>query len=115
MEEADANVEFLQTLSHLRDLQDVIFVISREVEAERTRRVTGETGRIAPSNWPALAKNVREILEAGQGLFSDLADLMEQPMESCPLCGERLHTASANLDEGYIDGEAVDVVDISST
>jgi hypothetical protein len=115
MKEADANVEFLQTLSHLRDLLDVLFVIGREVEAERTRRSAGEPSRITPSNWPALAQNVREILEVGQSLFSDLAELMDHPMESCPLCGERLHAASSRLDEGYIDGDVIEVVNVRNT
>ncbi|HEY2334956.1 MAG TPA: hypothetical protein VGH58_08120 [Solirubrobacterales bacterium] len=115
MKDADANVEFLQTLSHLRDLLDVLFVIGREVEAERTRQGRGEPSQIAASNWPALAKNVREILETGQGIFSDLADLMDHPMESCPLCGERLHAASTRLDEGYIEGDVIEVVDVTNT
>jgi DNA-binding transcriptional ArsR family regulator len=115
MDEADANVHFRQTISHLRDLMDVLYVVGREVEAERARRCTGEVSGIAPSNWPGLALNVREILEVGQSLFRDLADLMDKPMESCPLCGERLHTAIAHLDEGYIDGDAVEVDDVERT
>lgn len=114
MAEADANVEFLQTQSHLRDLMDVLFVMSREAEAERKRQARGEQSRISHSNWCSLARNVRETLEVGQVLFRDLADLLGQPMESCPLCGERLHPV-ANLDEGYIDGTVVEIVDVSNT
>ena len=113
MKEADADLEFLQTLIHLRDLLDVLFVVGREVEAEQMRKRRGEPSRITASNWPALARNVREILEVGQILFRDLADLMDKPMESCPLCGERLHPSVPKLDEGYIDGTAVEVVDVT--
>lgn len=114
MKEADANLEFLQTLGHLRELLDVLFVIGRHVEAEQVRRrETGEPSGVAASNWPALARNVREILEVGQSVFRDLADLMDTPMESCPLCGERLHPTAIPLDEGYIDGTAEEVVDVT--
>jgi hypothetical protein len=27
-------------------------------------------------------------------------------MDSCPLCGERLHDAADHLGEGYVDAEA---------
>jgi hypothetical protein len=108
MDEADANVDFLQSLSHLRDLIDVLFVMRRNLEAEQDRQLKGEPARIPFSSWPALARNVREVLEVAQVLFRDLADAMGQPMQSCPLCGERLHDVVDHLGEGYIDSDAVE-------
>lgn len=114
MKEADANVEFLQTLSHLRDLIDVLFVARRQLEAERDRHDRGEPTRIPPDGWPDLARNVREVLTVAQVLFSDIAEVMGEPIESCPLCGERLHGAEAHLGEGYIESEAVEVEDVDN-
>ncbi len=111
MKEAEANVEFLQTRSHLRDLIDVLFVADRDLAAERKRMEQGEPTRIPETGWRDLSRNVREVLEVGQALFRDLADLMEEPMESCPLCGERLHHAAAHLTEGVIDADAVEIDD----
>jgi hypothetical protein len=108
MKESDANVEFLRTRSQLRDLVDVLFVASRTLEAERDRQDRRERTRIPESAWPELARNVREVLEVGQALFRDIAGLLGQPMESCPLCGERLHSVAAHLGEGVIDAEAVE-------
>lgn len=108
MKEAEANVEFLHTRSHLRDLIDVLFVAGRDLEAERRRQERGEPVRIPASAWPDLARNVREVLDVGQVLFRDIADAMGQPMVSCPLCGERLHDASAHLGQGVIEGEATE-------
>jgi len=115
MDDADANLQFLQRVSHLRDLQDVLFVIGREVEAEHARQLKDEVSAIRSEGWRDVARNVREVLEVGQGLFRDLADLMEEPMESCPLCGERLHSSAAHLDEGYIDAVVVEEANVEST
>lgn len=114
MDEADANLQFRQTVSHLRDLQDVLYVVGREVEAERGRQLDGQDPRIGSERWRGVAKNVREVLEVGQGLFRDLADLVQEPMESCPLCGERLHNPASHLDEGYIDAVVVEEADVES-
>jgi hypothetical protein len=46
-----------------------------------------------------VARTIREVLEVGQSLYRDLADLMHEPLESCPLCGERLHSPAAHLDK----------------
>jgi len=115
MDEADTDLRFRQTVSRLRDLQDVLYALDREVEAERARRLNGSEIRVGVAHWEGVAKNVREVLEAGQGLFRDLADLMGKPMDSCPLCGERLHSPSGNLDEGYIDAVVVEETDVEST
>jgi hypothetical protein len=112
MREADANVEFLQSLERLRDLIDVLFVMDRDLDAERKRRLADEPARLPTSSLVALARNVREVLEVGQVLFRDLAALTGQPMESCPLCGERLHDIADHLGEGYVDAEAVEEVEV---
>jgi DNA-binding transcriptional ArsR family regulator len=110
MEEADHPLHFRRNVGHLRDLMDILFVMDREVEAERGRRANGDESAIPARSWLALARNVREVLEIGQSLFRDLSDLAGEPMESCPLCGERLRSESLKLDEGYIDGVIVDEV-----
>ncbi|HEX6456384.1 MAG TPA: hypothetical protein VF009_07685 [Solirubrobacterales bacterium] len=115
MDNADTNLHFRQKVSQLRDLQDVLFVIGREVENEHARQLRGETSGIKPDGWRDVARNVREVLEVGQGLFRDLSELMQEPMESCPLCGERLHASAAHLDEGYIDAEVIEEADVETT
>lgn len=112
MKEAEANLEFLQSLERLRDLIDLLFVLSRDVETEQKRQLRNEPSRLPPSSLAALAHNVREVLEVGQVLFKDLADVMGQPMESCPLCGERLHDVAAHLDEAYVDADAVEEAEV---
>jgi hypothetical protein len=106
--DADADLEYLTQLNHLRELMDSLFVMRRFVEAEEQRRRDGESLRIKPSSWMALAKNVREVLEVAQVLFRDVARLLDQPMDSCPLCGDRLHDAAIHLGEGYVDAEVVE-------
>jgi hypothetical protein len=115
MNEADANLHFRQRISQLRDLLDILFVIGRDVEMERAQQNTSEASGVNPDGYRDLARNVREVLEVAQGLFRDLADLMQEPMESCPLCGERLQTSPAQLDEGYIDAVAIEEVDVETT
>jgi DNA-binding transcriptional ArsR family regulator len=115
MEEADHPLHFQRNVGHLRDLMDILFVIDREVEAERGRRAHGEASGIPARSWLGVARNVREVLETGQSLFRDLSDLAGEPMESCPLCGERLHAESLELDEGYIDGVVVDEAIVEET
>jgi len=114
MDEADADLRFRQTVSRLRDLQDVLYAVSREAELERSRQLSGSGSRVEVGQWRGVARNVREVLETGQGLFRDLANLAGQPMESCPLCGERLHSAAGKLDEGYIDAEVVEEADVEN-
>jgi len=114
MDEADADVHFRQTIRRLRDLQDVLYVVGREVEAERAQQLSGNEPRIGAERWRGVSRNVREVLEVGQGAFRNLAELMGRPMESCPLCGERLHNHSAHLDEGYIDAVAIEEADVES-
>jgi len=115
MDEADTDLRFRQMVSRLRDLQDVLYVIGREVESERARQLNKDQARISLKSWGDVSRNVREVLEVGQSLFRGLADLMHDPMESCPLCGERLHNAAAHLDEGYIEAVVVEEVDVEST
>jgi len=115
MDEADADLHFRQNVSNLRDLQDVLYVLNREAEAECARLLNGEGNTIRPESWRAVARNVREVLEVGQGLFRDLSELMQEPMESCPLCGERLHVSAAHLDEGCIDAEVIEEADVETT
>ncbi|MCW2979603.1 MAG: hypothetical protein JWO14_1330 [Solirubrobacterales bacterium] len=115
MNKADQPLHFQRNVRHLRDLMDVLFVIDRDVETERGRRINGEPDTTSPQAWLGLTRNVREVLEAGQGLFRDLSDLAGEPMESCPLCGERLTVESLKLDEGYIDGEVVDEAIVEET
>jgi DNA-binding transcriptional ArsR family regulator len=115
MEEADQPLHFQRNVGHLRDLMDILFVMDRDVEAEQGRRAQEEASAIPARGWLALAKNVREVLEIGQGLFRDLSDLAGEPMESCPLCGERLHAESLMLDEGYIDATVVEEVIVEET
>lgn len=115
MNNADANLHFRQKVGQLRDLQDVLFVIGREVEKEHARQIRGEVSGIRPDGWRDVARNVREVLEVAQGLFRDLSDLIQEPMESCPLCGERLHGSAAQLDEGYIDAEVIEEAEVEST
>lgn len=108
--EADIHLDYLTQLNHLREVMDGLFVMLRFIEAEEQRKADGLALRIKPSSWMALARNVREVLDLAQVLFRDLADLLDEPIDSCPLCGDRLHDAAARLDEGYIDAEAVEEV-----
>jgi len=113
--EADTNLEYLTQLNHLREVIDGLFVMWRFVEVEQQRKLDGLPMRIGTSSWMALAKNVREILEVAQVLFRDVAAVTGRPTDSCPLCGERLHSAAAHLGEGYVDADAVDDIEAAET
>lgn len=103
-----AHLEFLTALDRLREGIDALLAMRHQLEEARLRSEQGESTRIPPGRWPALAKNVREMLEVAQILFRELAEAMDEPMDSCPLCGERLLRISSELNEGYVDAEVVE-------
>lgn len=113
--EKDAGLDFLTQLNHLREMIDVLFVMRRFIQDEDERNSNGVPQRIAVTNWIALARNVREVLEVAQVLFSEIASLVEEPISSCPLCGERLHSAAIHVGEGYVESDAVEEDEIVNT
>lgn len=105
--EADTSLDFLTQLNHLREMIDALFVMRRFLQDEEERNANDRPPRIAITNWFALARNIREVLEVAQVLFSEIGALVDEPISSCPLCGERLHSAAAHVAEGFIDSDVV--------
>ena len=112
--EADASLVFLTQLNYLRDLIDALFVMRRFIEDEEQRTADGVPQRITVASWLSLARNVREVLEIAQVLFAEIAALVDEPMTSCPLCGERLHGTASHIDEGWIEAEAIEEDEVRS-
>jgi hypothetical protein len=106
--EGDPKLHFMTQLSYLRDTIDGLFAIRRCIVDEQARIAAGDPQHIQASDWLSLGRNVREVLELGQVLFADVADLVGEPMSSCPLCGERLPSAAVHIGEGYVDAEVVE-------
>jgi hypothetical protein len=40
---------------------------------------------------------------------------MDQPIDSCPLCGERLGSLTLELEPGYVDGTAEEESELAQT
>lgn len=113
--EADANLDFLTQRHYLRETIDALFVMRRFIADEERRAAEQAPLRIVHSDWMAVARNVREVLEIAQVLFEEIAELMGEPMTSCPLCGERLHGIGPHLGEAYVDAEAIEEGDAVNT
>lgn len=107
-EEADASLTFLVVVDRLRDSVDALLLMREQIADEADRHRRGESGRIQYSHWPVVRTNVREVLESARVVFGEITGIMEEPMTSCPLCGERLGSATLTLDEGYVDATVVE-------
>jgi hypothetical protein len=105
-----AHLAFLTALDRLRAGIDVLLSLRHQLEDAQRRATEDLSPTIPPARWPALAKNVRETLEVAQILYRDLGDAMGEPVDSCPLCGERLMHVTHALDEGYVDADVVEEV-----
>jgi hypothetical protein len=110
-EEADTGLTFLLILDRLRDAVDALLLMREQISAETDRYLRGEPGKVNYSRWPEVARNVREVLEVARVVYGEVALIMEEPMNSCPLCGERLGSVTAELDSGYVDGTVEEVED----
>lgn len=107
-QEADAKLDFLTQLNYLRETIDALFVMRRFIEDEERRAAEGTQRRITDHDWISLGHNVGEVLAVAQVLFAEIHDLAGTPITSCPLCGERLHSAAVHIGEGYVDADAVE-------
>jgi hypothetical protein len=107
-EEADAGLTFAVVMDRLRDSIDALLHMREQIADEVDRHGRGEAGRIQSARWPDARTKVRELLESARVVFGEMSLIMEEPMTSCPLCGERLGSASLELDEGYVDATAVE-------
>jgi hypothetical protein len=102
-EEADAALTFEVVLDRLRDSVDVLLLMREQIAEEISRHERDEPGRIDVSRWPEVGRNVREVLEVARVVFGEIAAIMGQPIDSCPLCGERLGNLTLELEPGYFD------------
>jgi hypothetical protein len=114
-EEADAALTFEVVLDRLRDAVDALLLMREQIADETDRHDQGEPGRIAYARWPEVARNVREVLEVARVVFGEIAVIMDQPMDSCPLCGERLGSVTLELESGYLDGTADEESELAQT
>jgi hypothetical protein len=101
--EADAALTFEVVLDRLRDSVDALLLMREQIADETARHDRDEPGRIDLSRWPEVARNVREVLEVARVVFGEIAAIMGQPIDSCPLCGERLGSPTLELEPGYLD------------
>jgi hypothetical protein len=107
-EEADAGLTFAIVMDRLRDSIDALLHMREQIADETNRHDRGEDGQIQHARWPEARTDVREVLESARAVFGEISALMEEPMTSCPLCGERLGSVTLELDEGYLDATAVE-------
>jgi hypothetical protein len=107
-EEADAGLTFAVVMDRLRDSIDALLHMREQIADEADRHGRGEAGRIQYARWPEARTNVREVLETARVVFGEISVIMEEPMMSCPLCGDRLGSATLELDEGYVDATVVE-------
>jgi hypothetical protein len=107
-EEADAGLTFAIVMDRLRDSIDALLHMREQIADEAERQSRGEAGRIQHARWPEARTNVREVLESARLVFGELSALVDEPMTSCPLCGERLGSVTLELDEGYVDATVVE-------
>jgi hypothetical protein len=106
--QADAGLNFLVVVDRLRDSVDALVHMREQIADEVDRLRRGEDPRINISLWPDVARNVREVLETARVVFGDISAIMDEPMTSCPLCGERLGSVTAELTEGIVDATLVE-------
>ncbi len=114
-EEADAALTFEVVLDRLRDSVDALLLMREQIADETARHDRDEAGRINLSRWPEVARNVREVLEVARVVFGEVAVIMDQPIGSCPLCGERLGSITLELEPGYLDGTAEEESELLQT
>jgi hypothetical protein len=112
--DGDALLEFMVVRDRLRDLIDALLVMQTQLADDVARDRAGEPLRIPLAHWGSVVRNVHEVLVLAQGLLRGLSAAMGEPLSSCPLCGERLLSVRA-LDEGYVDGEAIEEDELVET
>jgi len=104
-----ANLEFLKVRDALRDGLASLIDIRRLLNEELERLGKGESLKISPDRWGSAIYNLREIFEVGSLVWHQMGEASGAPPEHCPVCGARVGRDPHALDEGYIEGEAVEV------
>jgi hypothetical protein len=107
-DEADAGLTFLVVVDRLRDSVDALLHMREQIADEGERHEHGEAGKIPYQRWPEVRTNVREVLETARVVFGEISTIMDEPMTSCPLCGERLGSPTLELEEGYVEATVVE-------
>ncbi len=105
--EADASLAFLVVVDRLRDSVDALLQMREQIGEEAERRRRGAHGQIQDSRWPEVRINVLEVLESARVVFGEISSIMGEPMTSCPLCGERLGSATLELEESFTEATVV--------
>lgn len=110
--EQAANLEFLKVRDSLRDSVSALIGIQSFLKDELERLEDGVETRIAAERWGAALKNVVEVLLLAGSVWHDASVTSGHHPEHCPLCGSRTARDPQALDEGYLEGEVVEVVEL---
>jgi hypothetical protein len=87
--EKSTYVDFLKTRNNLKDAVEVVLGVNRFLEDDFARYERGEATKIPPTSWPDVLRNTTEMLAAVVVLHQRLHEVLEEPIEACPLCGAR--------------------------
>ena len=109
--EQAANLEFLKVRDMLRDGVGDLIAIRDLLTSELQRVEQGEPMRITSERWEAALINVLEHLQLSGAIWQDATVASGHHSEHCPLCNSRIARDPNALDEGYLDGDAVEDVD----
>lgn len=110
--EQAANLEFLKVRDILRDSVGGLISIREFLDAELQRIEDGEKMRISAQRWETALVNVMEVLQLAGALWHDATVASGEHPQHCPLCNSRIARDPNTLDEGYLDAEVVEVVEL---
>jgi DNA repair exonuclease SbcCD ATPase subunit len=93
-----AYVDFLKTRNHLKDAVEVVLGINRFLEEDFARYERGESTKIPTGSWPDVLRNVTELLSVVVATHKRLHEVLEEPLDQCPLCGRELRKSPDVID-----------------
>jgi hypothetical protein len=96
--ERSTYVDFLKIRNNLKDGVEVVLGVNRFLEDDFARYERGEATRIPATSWPDVLRNVTELLSVVVVIHQRLHDVLDEPIETCPLCGAKRHAGPDIID-----------------
>ncbi len=91
-------MDFLKTRNNLKDAVEVVLGVNRFLEDDTARYERGEATKIPLTLWPDVLRNATELLSVVVVLHQRLHEALDEPIETCPLCGTKRHAGRDVID-----------------